>query len=53
VFIAFYALSRFGVALAENGLNAWIAGFLPDAVVLALGGAYTWHLVRNGIGKQR
>src|SRR6266850_388527 len=53
MFIGFYALSRFGVALAENGLNAWIAGFLPDAVVLALGGAYTWHLVRNGIGKQR
>jgi len=53
MFIGFYALSRFGVALAENGLNAWIAGFLPDAVVLALGGAYTWHLVRNGIGKPR
>jgi lipopolysaccharide export system permease protein len=53
VFVAFYALSRFGVALAENGLNAWVAGFLPDAVVLALGGAYTHQLVRSGIGKPR
>jgi lipopolysaccharide export system permease protein len=50
-FVGFYALSRFGVALAENGLNAWIAGFLPDAVILALGTAYTAQLVRNGVGK--
>jgi lipopolysaccharide export system permease protein len=51
VFVAFYALSRFGVALAENGLNPWIAGFVPDAVVFALGTAYTARLIRNGIGK--
>jgi len=50
-FIAFYLLSRFGLALAENGMNAWVAGFLPDLVVLALGGAATLQLVRNGIGK--
>jgi|1185.fasta_scaffold02998_2 lipopolysaccharide export system permease protein len=52
-FVAFYALSRFGVALAENGMNAWIAGLLPDAVVAALGAAYTRTLVRNGIGPRR
>jgi len=50
-FIAFYLLSRFGLALAENGMNAWFAGFLPDLVVLALGGAATLQLVRKGIGK--
>ena len=50
-FIAFYLLSRFGLALAENGMNAWLAGFLPDLVVLALGGAATLQLVRKGIGK--
>jgi lipopolysaccharide export system permease protein len=50
-FVGFYALSRFGVALAENGMNAWVAGLLPDAVVLALGGAYTRQLIRSGIGK--
>jgi lipopolysaccharide export system permease protein len=52
-FVAFYALSRFGVALAENGLNPWIAGLIPDAVVLGLGVAYTVRLIRSGIGKPR
>jgi len=52
-FVAFYALSRFGLALAENGLNAWMAGLLPDAVVLAIGGAHTAQLVKNGVGKPR
>jgi len=32
-------------------MNAWLAGFLPDLVVLALGGAATLQLVRKGIGK--
>jgi len=50
-FVGFYALSRFGLALAENGLNAWIAGLVPLVVVLALGVSYTLHLVRNGVGK--
>ena len=53
VFVAFYALSRFGVALAESGLHPWIAGFIPDAVVIALGSAYTVQVVRNGIGKSQ
>ena len=52
-FVLFYALSRFGLGLAENGLNTWIAGFLPDAVVLTLGVSYTRALVRRGIGKPR
>jgi lipopolysaccharide export system permease protein len=50
VFVAFYALSRFGVALAENGMNAWVAGLLPDAIVAALGIAYTRKLLRHGVG---
>src|SRR3954468_20425467 len=50
-FVAFYALSRFGVALAENGLNPWLAGFMPIAVVFALGGTYTRQLIRRGVGK--
>ena len=52
-FVGFYAVSRFGVALAENGLNPWIAGFIPDAVVLVLGAAYTAQLIRSGVGKPR
>jgi len=50
-FVAFYALSRLGLAMAEGGLNPWLAGFLPDAVVATLGIAYTVQLVRNGVGK--
>ena len=33
------------------GLNSWIAGFMPDAVVAVLGAAYTGRLIRNGVGK--
>lgn len=52
-FVAFYALSRLGLAFAEGGLNPWVAGFMPDAVIAALGGAYTLQLVRFGPGKPR
>ena len=52
-FVAFYALSRLGLAFAEGGLNAWVAGFLPDAVIAALGLAYSAQLVRSGVGKPR
>jgi lipopolysaccharide export system permease protein len=52
-FVGFYALSRLGLALAESGLSAWVAGFMPDAVVGVLGLAYTAQLVRNGVGKAR
>ncbi len=51
VFVAFYALSRFAVALAAGGMNPWIAGFIPDLVLLALASAYTRQLVRSGVGK--
>jgi lipopolysaccharide export system permease protein len=51
VFIAFYALSRFSMALAENGLHPWVAGMLPVGVVLAIGSAYTVQLARSGVGK--
>ena len=52
-FVLFYALSRFSLGLSENGLNVWLAGLLPDAVVLAIGIAYTRELVRSGVGKPR
>ena len=52
-FVAFYALSRLGLAFAEGGLNPWVAGFLPDAVVAAIGVSYTVQLVRNGVGSPR
>ena len=52
-FVLFYALSRFSLGLAESGLNAWVAGLLPDAVVLSIGGSYTRDLVLRGIGKPR
>ena len=52
-FIAFYAVSRLGLAMAEGGLNPWLAGFLPDAVVAVLGIAYTRELVKKGVGKPR
>ena len=52
VFIGFYALTRFGVALAENGLNVWVAGLMPNAVVFALGLAQTRELIHTGAGKR-
>src|SRR4051812_23953274 len=51
VFVAFYALSRFAIALASGGMNPWLAGFLPDLVLLALASAYTLRLLRSGVGK--
>jgi len=50
-FVAFYALSRLSMALAEGGLDPWLAGFLPDACILALAAAQTRQLLRNGIRK--
>jgi lipopolysaccharide export system permease protein len=52
-FVAFYALSRLGIAFAEAGLNPWVAAFLPDAVIASLGLGYTAQLVRTGVGKPR
>ncbi|HKC59700.1 MAG TPA: LptF/LptG family permease [Myxococcales bacterium] len=51
VFVAFYVLSRLAVALAENGVNAWVAGLMPDAAVLVVGLLYTAALIRRGVGK--
>jgi hypothetical protein len=51
VFVAFYALSRVSLAMAESGLNAWLAGCLPDAVIGILGIVYTRQLVKGGVGK--
>ena len=39
-------------ALAENGLNPWVAGLMPDTVVFALGLAQTRQLVHTGVGKR-
>jgi lipopolysaccharide export system permease protein len=50
-FVGFYVLSRLALALAESGVNAALAGFMPDAVVAVLGAAYTGRLIRNGVGK--
>jgi lipopolysaccharide export system permease protein len=52
-FVAFYAISRVGLAFAEGGLNPWVAGFLPDAVVAAMGLGYTAQLAKGGVGKPR
>ncbi len=50
-FISFYALSRFAVALAENGWNAWFAGFLANGIILALGLWFTTRVLLRGVGK--
>jgi lipopolysaccharide export system permease protein len=52
-FTIFYVLSRLAVAMAENGVNAWLAGLLPDLLVAGVGLFYTRQLVRNGVGKAR
>ena len=52
-FVAFYALSRLGVALAEQGGPVWLAAFVPDLAVAGLGVAFTARLVRQGVGKPR
>lgn len=52
-FVAFYSLSRLGVALAERGLSPWLCGFLPDLAVAALGLVFTVRLAQGGVGKPR
>ena len=42
---AFYFLLQAGIILGKNGLiPAWVAGWLPNMVFLAVGGALTWRL---------
>ncbi len=51
VFVAYYVLTRISTAFAAGGLNEWVAGFLPDACILALAASQTRKLLRSGIGK--
>src|SRR5260370_27526718 len=50
VFVAFYVLSRLAVALAEDRVNAWVAGPMPDAAVLWGGPLFTAGVARRGAG---
>ena len=52
-FVGYYALSRLGVALAEQGAPIWFAAVIPDLAVGALGLGFTVRLVRAGVGKPR
>lgn len=52
-FVGFYALSRLGVAMAEQGAPVWLAAFLPNLAVSALGVGFAWRLAREGVGKPR
>lgn len=47
-FVAFYSLSRLGVALADARFPAVFAAFVPDLAVSLLGGYFTLRLVRKG-----
>jgi lipopolysaccharide export system permease protein len=48
-FVAFYTMSRIPVALAERGVNAWIAGLTPDLVIAAAGVPFVIRIVRRGV----
>ena len=50
-FIAFYALSRVGLALKQAGWNEWVAGLMPNAVILMIGIAFSARTVLRGIAK--
>ena len=50
-FVAFYALSRVALALTEAGWNEWVAGFMPDAVILLAGLWFTARTVVRSVGK--
>jgi lipopolysaccharide export system permease protein len=47
-FVAFYSLSRLGVALADARFPPAFAAFVPDLAVALLGGYFTLRLVRRG-----
>ncbi len=50
VYLSFYVLSRVGVQLGEKGLlPAWVAGYLPVTVALALGGLMLSQVARRGL----
>ena len=52
-FVAFYSLSRLGVALADSHVSPLIAAFVPDAAVALLGIFFTVRLARRGVGRPR
>jgi lipopolysaccharide export system permease protein len=52
-FVTFYMLSRLSVALAEGGVNPWIAGFMPDLVIAAAGIPFLRQIVRHGVDYRR
>ncbi|GAC1604877.1 MAG: hypothetical protein NVS4B10_18090 [Myxococcales bacterium] len=47
-FVAFYSLSRLGVALADAHVSPLLAAFVPDLAVASLGGFFTLRLARRG-----
>ncbi len=49
-FVGYYALSRLGIALAEQGNPAWLAAFIPNLAVAALGLFFSARIIRNGLG---
>jgi lipopolysaccharide export system permease protein len=51
-FVSFYVLGRVGDSMAERGtLPPFVAAFLPDLAVAALGASLTWVLLRRGVQK--
>ena len=50
-FVLFYALSSVAVALTKAGWNEWVAGLIPNAVILAAGLSFTFRMVARGISK--
>jgi lipopolysaccharide export LptBFGC system permease protein LptF len=52
-FVAFYSLSRLGVALADAHFPPALAAFVPDGAVAALGIWFTARLARRGVGQPR
>ena len=50
-FVTFYALSRLALALKEAGWNQWVAGLMPNTVILIAGIVLTARTVTRGIGK--
>ena len=52
-FALFFVLQRAAQVLAERGGSPWLAGFLPDLVVAALGLFLSARLLRRGIASAR
>jgi lipopolysaccharide export system permease protein len=48
-FVAFYAMSRLSVALAEGGMNPWLAGMSPDLLIALAGIPFVVRIVRRGV----